>query len=186
MSHAVTITVGVVLAKERIDHPWQDHRWRVASILIDPPPLDGWRILEEGPATTLYHAANLPLELHRTETAAYVVNLESNEPSIYVTVRQDPEDDAEDPVRVHLVSASPFEGQGYEESGVETTDRVPMPEALLPLLSAFVAEHHVDKPFIKRQRSRTSRAEEDEKFGQEPIFERIKRGAKPRDNGHQS
>ena len=43
-----------------------------------------------------------------------------------------------------------------------------MPDALIELLEAFVAEHHVEEPFVKRQRQKHHRAEE-HKFGQEPI-----------------
>ena len=43
-----------------------------------------------------------------------------------------------------------------------------MPRPLIELLEAFVAEHHVEEPFVKRQREADHRAEE-HKFGQEPI-----------------
>jgi hypothetical protein len=46
-------------------------------------------------------------------------------------------------------------------------------------VQAFVDEHHVEEPFVKRQRQRFD--DEGEKFGQEPIFvlrERLQAGAR--------
>ena len=50
----------------------------------------------------------------------------------------------------------------------------------MPRLAAFVATHHVEEHFVKRQRSRKSESEE--LFGQEPIFVRRQRQAS-RDSG---
>ncbi len=177
MSHAVTIEVGVVVAREKIDHPWQDYRWRAVSVFLDAPAKADWRELRRGPGFIHYHAATLPLVLHRKETTGYRVNLANGVPSIYVVLREDPT--ASDPVQVHLVSASPFEVQAYGESGMETVERVAMPERLVAVVQAFVDEHHVEEPFVKRQRQRF--ADEGEQFGQEPIFvlrERLQAGAR--------
>ena len=67
--------------------------------------------------------------------------------------------------------------QAYGESGTETIERVAMPERLVALVRAFIDEHHVEEPFVKRQRQRF--ADDGEKFGQEPIFvlrERLQAG----------
>ena len=56
---------------------------------------------------------------------------------------------------------------------------VAMPQPLLELLEAFVAEHHVEEPFVKRQRQKHHQAEE-HKFGQEPIEVLRKRAAAER------
>lgn len=169
MGHAVTIDIGVILAREPLDNPWQDHRWRAVDVILDAAPVSQWREHGRLGDTVLYHAATLPLALHRKETAAYIVNLETGEPAVWIVLRQDPA--AAEPVQVHAVSASPHDVQAYGESETETVTSVPMPEPLQRLVEHFIAGHHVAEPFVKRQRQR-HHVPEEEKFGQEPIFTR--------------
>jgi hypothetical protein len=169
MGPSITIPLGVVVAREKIDHPWQEYRWRPVSVFLNAPEVDEWRELLRGDGFVYYHAATLPLELHRKETGAYRTNLATGEPAIYVVLREDPGAASKWPVTVLLVSASPFEAQAYGESGLEIMERVPMPEPLIDLVDEFIAVHHVDEPFVKRQRQKVQVMEE-YKFGQEPIF----------------
>jgi len=182
MSSTISIPIGVVVAREKIDHPWQDYIWRTVDVFLHAPEVEGWRELRRDEKFVYFHAATLPLELHRKETAAYKINLETGEPAVYVILRHDPAAASERPV-VHMVTASPHDAQAYGESGIEKIDLVPMPEPLVELLREFVAEHHVEEPFIKRQRQRFE-VEEEHRFGQEPIFvlrERMR--ARRRGNG---
>jgi Protein of unknown function (DUF3305) len=50
-----------------------------------------------------------------------------------------------------LVTASPYEAEGYME-GEDLVEAVPMPQGLLAWVQAFVERHHVDQPFVKRKR----------------------------------
>jgi hypothetical protein len=180
-SHVRTFLLGVLVEEERLDSPWQDHRWRVAAVLADPPPApESWQPFaapatdaSEAPAAAVrYHAGTHEVELHRKETAAYTMNLEGGEPSVYVVIGE-PDGDSHAPVRVQLVTVSPDEAQAYGSSGFETVERVAMPPALVPMIAAFVAEHHVEEAFVKRQRTKQKPSEE--LFGQEPIFVRRRR-----------
>ena len=148
---------------------------------MDAPLKANWRKLHSGPGIDQYHAATLPLVLHRKETMSYRVNLANGEPSIYVVLREDPESGDSMPVTVHTVTASPFEAQAHSNLAFDTVDRVPMPDRLVELVQAFIDDHHVDEKFAKRQRQPHLR-EEDHQFGQEPIFmlrERMK-GLRPK------
>src|SRR5918999_3741709 len=169
MGPSITLPVGVLISREKIDHPWQEYRWRPVSVFLNAPEVGEWRELRRGDSFVHYHAATLPLELHRKETAAYRLNLATGEPAVYVLLREDPGAASNWPVTVHLVTASPYEAQAYGESGLETIERVPMPEPLIDLVDEFIAVHHVDEPFVKRQRRKEQVAAE-HKFGQEPIF----------------
>lgn len=174
MSRSLTIPIGVVIARETIDNPWQQHVWRAVSVFLNPPEIDGWQEIRRSEASVHYHAA-MELELHPKEVMAYQANLADGEPSVYVVLREDPEC-AERPVKVHLVSLSPYEAQAYGESGSETIVRLPMPQAIADLLAAYVEEHGVDEPFVKRQR-KPHVGTEDHLFGQEPLHELRKRMA---------
>jgi hypothetical protein len=169
MSSAISVPVGVVVAREKIDHPWQEYVWRAVDVFLHPPEISGWRELRRDEKSVYYHAATLPIELHRKETPGYKTNLETGEPAVYVVLRNDPGADSDWPVTVHMVTASPHDAQAYAESGLETIELVPMPQLLIELVREFVDAHHVDERFVKRQRQKFE-IEEEHRFGQEPIF----------------
>lgn len=166
MDRVLSISLGVVIAHEKIDHPWQEYAWRPVSVFLNAREIEGWRELRRDATATHYHAATLPLELHPKETIGYVANLDAGEPLVYVVLRQG--GDSGKPIDVAVVTASPYDAEVYGYDSSEIVDTVAMPAPLIELLEAFVAEHHVEEPFVKRQRQRHHRAEE-HKFGQEPI-----------------
>lgn len=155
------LMLGVVLRCQPGVTRWARRIWRAVAVLPGAGPAD-WRELRREGEAVEYHAATCRLELHRAETEAYRVALSNDPPSVYVILRPvepDEEDvdgsaqDAPDMV-VHSVTASPFEAQDYGDSGEETVEPVPMPPALVAFVSAFVARHHADEPFVKRRRDR--------------------------------
>jgi hypothetical protein len=166
MTRALTVTLGVVIARERVDNPWQDHVWRPVSVFLNAPEIDDWRELRRDDASAHYHAATLPLELHAKDTLGYSANLAEEAPAVWVVLRQGGAGDK--PVHVALLTASPHEAEAYGHGSEEQVDTVAMPGPLVDLLQAFVAEHHVEEPFVKRQRQKHHR-DEDHKFGQEPV-----------------
>ena len=58
------------------------------------------------------------------------------------------------PYEVFAVTADPSEGEAWTETGTDLVDVVTMPEAVRETIDAFVAEHHVEQPFHKRERDR--------------------------------
>jgi len=168
MTSTLSIPVGVVVAREKIAHPWQSYRWRPVSVFLDAPKIEGWRELRRDDRSVLYHAATLNLELFRKETTAYQVNLANGEPTVYVVLREDPDTDDDWPVEVHLVTASPFEAQSHGDVGLDNVEGVAMPAQLVETVHAFIEMHHEEEPFYKRKRQPHLRAEE-HKFGQEPL-----------------
>jgi hypothetical protein len=167
MSGNLSIPLGVVIAHEKIDHPWQEYVWRPVSVFLHAPEISRWRELRRGPGFVHYHAATLPLELHRKETLGYQANLAEPTPSVYVVLREKLEG-GDEPIAVHLVTASPHEAEAYGLASEEMVGSVAMPEPLIALVEAFMAEHHIEEPFMKRQRQRHHQAEQHQ-FGQEPL-----------------
>lgn len=171
--------VGVVLARETIDNPWQDYRWRPLEVLIGVSDLEAGAIVKEGDGFVHYFAGTFPIELHRKDTPAYVVNLENTPPAVYVVACEADDDDGETglPYEIRLVTVSPFEAQDFLDTGEDVVEAIEMAPPLQVWLEDFVAAHHVEEKFIKRQRDRVDLAQE--KFGQEPI-ELIRRRQKRR------
>ena len=157
-----TIPLGVVLRRQPGVTRWAHWVWRAVAVLPGAGSAVWHEMRREGEAVE-YHAATLPLELHRAETEAYRVALSNEPPSVYVVLRE-AEDAGEQEIRVHCVTASPFDAQDYLDSGEEIVEPVPMPPALVAWVARFVDAHHEDTPFKKRQRDRVAvEAQEDGK-----------------------
>ncbi|MCG8447576.1 MAG: DUF3305 domain-containing protein [Hyphomicrobiales bacterium] len=173
MEKELTIRLGVVVEKTRIDHPWQEWRWQACGVLVDPPETAGWRELVKTENGARFHAANLPLILHRKETESYLQNLVTGHPKVFVVMREndDPDDDA--PFEISVITVSAYEAQDYTDTGEEIVEAVSMPDKVRELLEAFIGVHHVEEEFKKRKRDRIN--VEDEKFGKEPVFQRRSR-----------
>ncbi len=98
-----------------------------------------------------YHAATVNLELHRTDTDAYLSGLSARDPAIYVVMRPGLDDQ---PLGVVLATASPYEAQDYADTGEELVEKVSMPEGLIAFIRDFVEKHHEDEVFVKRRRDK--------------------------------
>ena len=176
MPRTLSLPLGVVVARDRIDHPWQTFTWRPVSVFLNAPPVDAWRELRRDATSVHYHAATVPLELHRKETPGYLVNLASRAPLVYVVLR--PAGAGSGPPLTVTLTASPYDAEIYGQSGEEIVGGVAMPAALVELVAAFVAAHHVEEPFVKRERRR-HHAPEEHSFGKEPIAELRRRRGRP-------
>ena len=58
------------------------------------------------------------------------------------------------PYAVSAVTADPAEGEAFTEAGANLVEAVPMPEVLREAIENFIAEHHVEREFVKRERRR--------------------------------
>lgn len=171
----VSMSMGIVIARIKIDHPWQEYEWKPTGVLPGAAPIEAWRTLREEDDAVEYHAATLPLELHRKETSAYQVNMQDAVPALYVVYCEFEDEDADDehPLDVQLVTASPFEAQDYLDSGEVMVERVAMPEGVGVWVTKFIEEFHVEEEFKKRRKNMVKK--EDYTFGQEPVVELRKR-----------
>jgi uncharacterized protein DUF3305 len=145
----VSIAVGVVVERHKATSKWLDFVWRPASLLIGVPSTEAWTPLGPVADTTLFYAGAAIIDLHRTETANYVDNLQSGKPQLWVVLRPT---GSEPPYDVMAVTADPAEGEAFTEAGNDLVETVPMPGPIVQAVEAFVAEHHVERPFFKRER----------------------------------
>lgn len=150
---SATLPVGIVVRKQPGATRWTRWIWRAVGVLPGAEDAD-WRELRREGEVVEYHAATRMLEVHRTETEAYLVALSNEPPCVYVIMRPSEDPDAEQELEIFAVTVSPFEAQDYCDSGEEIVEPVPMPPALIAWVSAFVERHHVEEEFIKRRRDR--------------------------------
>ena len=177
MEKTESMPLGVVIEWRRIEHPWKDHEWRPVAVIPGAPPLDPrgpWTLLREGEGRAQYHAGTLPLELFRSDTENYKMNLSQKPPRIFVVLR-DSQDAAGDHEFVpFLVTADPYEAQNYLNSGEEIVEPVTMPAEVLALVKDFTEAHHVEAAFVKRPRKDPKG--KNDPFSRRPAVERPARG----------
>ena len=155
MSPAATplarIPVGVVVARHTAASQWIDYTWAPVTVLHGVPDTQPWTVLRSDGDATMFYAGSAEIELYRSETTYYRDNLASGAPSLWVVMSST---EGDPPYRLVAVTADPAEGEAWTEAGSDLVDVVPMPEPVRVAIDAFVAEHHVEQPFHKRERDR--------------------------------
>ena len=144
-------SVGVVVERRKAKSPWVDYVWRPIAALPGAPDTPPWSVLESEDEATQFYVGSAELGLYRSDTPHYRDNLASGSPGLWVVLRST---GREPPFDVVTVTANPSEGEAFTETGADLVESVPMPESVLELIEAFVAEHHVEHAFTKRKQKR--------------------------------
>lgn len=147
------IAVGVVVERRKADSPWIDFLWRAVGILPDAPDLRAWSVLREEGESVLFYAGSRTIEFHRSETARYRDNLATGGPMLWVVLSPA---EGEWPYTLAAVTADPAEGEAFTEAGANLVETVAMPDVVREAVESFVAEHHVEREFVKRKRDRAN------------------------------
>jgi hypothetical protein len=151
------IPVGVIVERRKAKSPWLDFLYRAVSVLEGVPAASPWTVIGSDEAVTTFYAGVAVIELHRTETANYRDNLAAATPLLWVVLRPVPGEAAFD---LLSVTADPAEGEALTGSGNDLVDSVPMPLSILKTIGVFIAEHHVEHAFYKREREHNRPAPE--------------------------
>lgn len=138
----------MVLARRETGNQWAPVTWRPVAALAAAPPLVPLAFLADAEGEALHYAGGFTLTFHSSETSHYRDNLLSGRPSIWIAMSIDG-----DVPSVRLITVDPYEGEALAETYGEGLDVVPMPHGIQDVLSRFVAEHHVERPFMKRKRT---------------------------------
>ena len=151
MSALVRIPVGVVVARRKAESAWIDFTWQPVAVLPGEPETKPWTILSEHAESATFYVGRADVELHVGETSNHRDNLSTGEPKLWVVLRPT---GASPPYDVMCVTADGSEGEGFTAAGDDIVEQVPMPEAIWDAVDAFIAAHHVERPFYKRKRDR--------------------------------
>jgi hypothetical protein len=147
----VTTIVGVVVERRKAKSAWVEHVWRPVAALPGAPDTPPWTALEGDEETKRFYAGSAEIGLFRADTSHYRDNLASGSPGLWVVLRAT---GGEPPWAIAAVTANPSEGEAFTESGADLVEPVPMPDAVLEVVDAFIAEHHVEHAFTKRKQRR--------------------------------
>jgi Protein of unknown function (DUF3305) len=143
------VTVGVVVERRKARSMWVDFLWRPVSVFVGNPSAASWTPLDTESDTALFYAGQAVIELHRTETTNYRDNLASGAPALWVALQPAA---SQQPYDILAVTADPAEGEAFTDGGSYLVEAVPMPPEVVEAITQFLAEHHVERPFVKRRR----------------------------------
>jgi uncharacterized protein DUF3305 len=145
------IPVGVVVERRKAASPWIDFSWQAVAVLPGQPDAAPWTVLTTESDRTTFYAGPAEVALYRTEAAHYRDNLASGMPSLWVALRPTGVQPA---YEIVAVTADPAEGESFTQVGDDLVEAVVMPPAVRERVEAFVAEHYVERAFVKRERDR--------------------------------
>lgn len=149
-----TIAVGVVVERTRGVTEWSEFAWRPVGALAGAPDTAPWTKLSDDGERAAFFAGTAEIELYRTETGNYRDNLMTGAPVLWVVLEIT---GTERPWRLSIVTADPAEAEAIAGLGNDNiVDTVPMPPVIEDAVAAFVAEHHVERAFVKRKRDRAN------------------------------
>lgn len=148
-----TIPVGVLVERSKSMNQWSEFYWRAVGVLVGQPETPAWSKLSDDGERATFYAGTASVNLYRTETTYYRSNLESGAPALWVALRAT---DGDPPFTVSAVTADPAEGESLTETATDLIEQVPMPESIQQTVAAFIAQHHVEQPFVKRKRDRAN------------------------------
>lgn len=145
------VPVGVVVERRRAASPWTDFVWRGIAVLPDEPEMAPWTVLREQDEATLFYAGSAAIDLYRSEAARYRENLATGAPAIWIALS--PSEGCW-PYAIAAVTVDPAEAEAFTVAGANVVEAVAMPDILRDVIANFIAEHHVERDFIKRTQSR--------------------------------
>ena len=150
----VRIPVGVIVERRRATSAWAQFVWRPLGILPGVPETSPWTALETEADRTTFYAGVVEILLYRVDSAGYWDNLRDDLPVLWVTLV--PTGNTKRPYEIGAATADPGEGEAYSENAENLVEALPMPDIVRNIVARFVAKHHVDRPFFKRQRDRAN------------------------------
>jgi hypothetical protein len=157
------IPVGVVVERRKAKSKWVDFLWRPVSVFVGVPSAAPWTPLYTEAETILFFAGETVIEFHRTETTKYGDNLASGAPKLWVALCPVA---SERPYDVLAVTADPAEGEALTDAGSNIVETVLMPPDVVEAVIQFIAQHHVERAFVKRQRERQATVSSERENGE--------------------
>jgi hypothetical protein len=147
----IRIAVGIIVERRKARSAWAEFVWRPVAVLAGLPEAPPWTMLTSTAEVATFYAGAAEIELFRAETGNYRSNLASGAPLVWVALQETGADPSHEIV---AATADPAEGEALTEPGQAIVEALRMPEPVRAAVAAFVAEHHIERPFQKRRRDR--------------------------------
>src|SRR6266699_3667178 len=130
---ALRFPVAVIIERIPLANRWASEQWRVAAVeCIDAAPIAPVKLVDDA-AGSKWRFGGYAIELHRSESEGYFLNLTSPDPKVFVMWRMNEEvagSDDDPKARPQLVTVSYNEAARLLDGG-EQVDAVPLPPEIL-------------------------------------------------------
>ena len=148
-----TRKVAVILERETVESRWESHRWSLVGVV---PDVGGEpRTIMERPGATQYLYPGFVVTLFADESEGYYLNVSSEAPSVFVSLRTDEADGNVYPFQATL---SYNEAARWMDGGEKVDRAVAWPE-LIAWMGEWVEENYRPEP-KRRQRPRSFEGKE--------------------------
>lgn len=160
-----SMTVAVVMRRERIDNRWQSWRWVLADVV---PHDDGFgaqpRLLLKDEREERWLHPGFKVELFVGDAEGYYLNVTTPQPCFWVVWRMEEEPAlADEPVAVPQIVTLSYHDAGRWLDAQETVEQVPASPDVVQWMQHFVDQHHVQE-VKRRQRPQSFKTLQD-RFG---------------------
>ena len=156
MSALKTIPVGIIVERRKAASQWIDYVWRPSVGLAACRKRKPWTmpVARRRRHDVLCRRGDDRIVPERDRAIIATISPAIN--SLWVVLRPT---ESDPPYSLLAVTADPSEGEAFSETGADLVEVVPLPDNVREAMIDFVAEHHVEQTFFKRQaRSRRSRS----------------------------
>src|SRR5215471_16030266 len=148
--------VSIVIERAPIANRWVSEQWRISA--VEPETIESapsFCRLEDRAGVARWRCSGFAIELTRSESEGYFLNITAPEPKAFVLCRMDEPEPASDPelkLRAHVITVSYNEGARFLDGG-EQVDAVALHPAILEWMRPFVSENYRPEPRRKVRRN---------------------------------
>lgn len=160
-----SVRVAVVMRRERIDNPWQSHRWGLHDIVPQEENFgDVPRLLFKSDAEERWLHPGFWVELFTDDAEGYHLNLTTEQPCFWVVWRMEEELGLSDEcVAIPQTVTLSYHDAGRWLDAQENVEQVPAPLEVLLWAQAFVDQNFVAE--VKRRKRPESFKSLQDRFG---------------------
>ena len=146
MGRFPTQKLAVILEREAVDSRWETHRWQLAGVLPDEEGGEPRTLLETGTLLRRLHPG-FEVSLFPEEAEGYFLNISTEEPSVFVSIRHHEGTEDRYPFQVTI---NYTEAARWMDGG-ELVERTPMWRELAEWISAWVDANYRPEPKKRRK-----------------------------------
>ena len=148
-----TQKLAVILEREEVQSRWEDHRWQLLGVV---PDVGGEpRTIFEAPKVRRRLFPGFEVTLFPDEAEGYYLNVSSDAPCVFVSIRHD--EGAPDPYPYRTTLS--YNEAAHWMDGGEKVDRVPAWPELIAWMGEWVEANYRPEP-KKRQKPKSFRGKE--------------------------